>query len=228
MGKGVEHSPRGPGGEIAVKGTGNRHAVPSVPCRPERQDRTRGVRNADEDTALVRFEMSPDIRGALVRKGETPGETGQGANAVHLRSERGTDAFRAVRVTGRCIRTGPCCRSPCQITIATAAPPLRHRCASARGPDRRGSRSSFPARSISVYAPVDLRRSLTGHAVPRSDADRDGLVPDGVPPRPAADVEGAWSVGCSSCGAVRTHLSAAVRSGKPLSRRTYAPGVSST
>ncbi|WEH33856.1 hypothetical protein PZB75_11025 [Streptomyces sp. AM 4-1-1] len=89
-----EFNQLGPNGGITVKGTENfvtqsREYLEGLSSRTAR----RGGRNADKYTALVRFEMSPGARDALVSAGKTPGEIGQDINAVHLKSERGADAF---------------------------------------------------------------------------------------------------------------------------------------
>ncbi|MGW0881758.1 polymorphic toxin-type HINT domain-containing protein [Streptomyces sp. NPDC002671] len=89
-----EFAQLGANGEITVKGTENfvtqsREYLEGLRARTAR----RGGRNADKYTILVRFEMSPGTREALISAGKTPGEIGQDINAVHLKSERGADTF---------------------------------------------------------------------------------------------------------------------------------------
>ncbi|MFF2920975.1 hypothetical protein ACFVTP_00940 [Streptomyces celluloflavus] len=52
-----------------------------------------GGRNAGEYTALVRFEMTPGTRSALISSGKTPDKIGRGVGTVHLKSERGHETF---------------------------------------------------------------------------------------------------------------------------------------
>ncbi|MEU0103547.1 polymorphic toxin-type HINT domain-containing protein [Streptomyces sp. NPDC006267] len=89
-----EFNQLGTNGEITVRGTENfvtqnREYLEGL----RRQTHRRGGRNADKYTVLVRFEMSPGTRDALIAAGKRPGEIGQDVNAVHLKSERGFDTY---------------------------------------------------------------------------------------------------------------------------------------
>ncbi|MGW5938065.1 hypothetical protein ACWIG3_31235 [Streptomyces celluloflavus] len=53
----------------------------------------KGGRNADKYTALVRFEMTPGTRSALISSGKSPDRIGRDVGAVHLKSERGHETF---------------------------------------------------------------------------------------------------------------------------------------
>lgn len=50
-------------------------------------------RNADKYAVLVRNEMAPGTRGALIAAGKTPNQIGQDPNSVHLKSERGWNTY---------------------------------------------------------------------------------------------------------------------------------------
>ncbi|GAA2849888.1 hypothetical protein Acy02nite_00040 [Actinoplanes cyaneus] len=84
----------GPNGEITVKGTEN-FVTQSRSYLEGLRSRVggRGGRNADKYTALVRFEMAPGTRDALIAAGKKPEEIGQDINAVHLKMERGSETF---------------------------------------------------------------------------------------------------------------------------------------
>ncbi len=89
-----EFNQLGTNGEITVRGTENfvtqdREYLEGL----RHQTHRRGGRNADKYTVLVRFEMSPGTRDALIAAGKSPGEIGQDVNAVHLKSERGFDTY---------------------------------------------------------------------------------------------------------------------------------------
>ncbi|MGW2263742.1 hypothetical protein [Streptomyces koyangensis] len=89
-----EFNQLGTNGEITVRGTENfvtqdREYLEGL----WHQTRRRGGRNAEKYTVLVRFEMSPGTRDALIAAGKRPGEIGRDVNAVHLKSGRGFDAY---------------------------------------------------------------------------------------------------------------------------------------
>jgi RHS repeat-associated protein len=89
-----EFNQLGTNGEITVRGTENfvtqdREYLEGL----RHQTHRRGGRNAEKYTVLVRFEMSPGTRDALIAAGKRPGEIGQDVNAVHLKSERGFDTY---------------------------------------------------------------------------------------------------------------------------------------
>lgn len=89
-----EFNQLGTNGEITVRGTENfvtqdREYLEGL----RHQTHRRGGRNAEKYTVLVRFEMSPGTRDALIAAGKRPGEIGQDVNAVHLKSGRGFDTY---------------------------------------------------------------------------------------------------------------------------------------
>ncbi|MCE7078731.1 HINT domain-containing protein [Streptomyces sp. ST2-7A] len=89
-----EFAQLGPNGEITVKGTENFVTQDSGYLEGlRRQTHRKGGRNAEKYTVLVRFEMSPGTRDALIAAGKNPNEIGQDINAVHLKSERGFDTY---------------------------------------------------------------------------------------------------------------------------------------
>ncbi|SCD50642.1 intein C-terminal splicing region [Streptomyces sp. TverLS-915] len=89
-----EFNQLGPNGEITVRGTENfvtqdREYLEGLRYQTHRK----GGRNAEKYTVLVRYEMSPGARDALIAVGKSPGEIGHDVNAVHLKSERGFDTY---------------------------------------------------------------------------------------------------------------------------------------
>ncbi|WP_435192926.1 polymorphic toxin-type HINT domain-containing protein [Streptomyces sp. NRRL F-5630] len=89
-----EFNQLGPNGEITVRGTENfvtqdREYLEGLRYQTHRK----GGRNAEKYTVLVRYEMSPGTRDALIAVGKSPGEIGHDVNAVHLKSERGFDTY---------------------------------------------------------------------------------------------------------------------------------------
>ncbi|QRF06122.1 hypothetical protein G9U55_08525 [Streptomyces koyangensis] len=89
-----EFNQLGTNGEITVRGTENFFTQDREYLEGLRhQTHRRGGRNAEKYTVLVRFEMSPGTRDALIAAGKRTGEIGQDVNAVHLKSERGFDTY---------------------------------------------------------------------------------------------------------------------------------------
>ncbi|MGW2046970.1 ricin-type beta-trefoil lectin domain protein [Streptomyces sp. NPDC001858] len=89
-----EFNQLGTNGDITVRGTENfvtqdREYLEGLRYQTHR----RGGRNAEKYTVLVRYEMSPGTRDALIAAGKSPDEIGQDVNAVHLKSERGFDTY---------------------------------------------------------------------------------------------------------------------------------------
>ncbi|MER6786184.1 RHS repeat-associated core domain-containing protein [Streptomyces sp. NPDC000658] len=89
-----EFNKLGANGEITVRGTENfvtqdREYLEGLRYQTHRK----GGRNAEKYTVLVRFEMSPGTRDALITAGKNQDEIGQDINAVHLKSERGFDTY---------------------------------------------------------------------------------------------------------------------------------------
>jgi hypothetical protein len=89
-----EYKQLGPKGEITVKGTENfvtqsRSYLEGL----ARRVGGRGGRNAEKYTVLVRYEMSPGTRDALIAAGKEPAEIGNDINSVHLKSERGAQTY---------------------------------------------------------------------------------------------------------------------------------------
>jgi hypothetical protein len=89
-----EFAQLGSNGEISVKGTEN-FVTQSRGYLEGLRSRVggRGGRNAEKYSVLVRYEMNPGTRDALVAAGKEPGEIGQDLNAVHLKMERGFETF---------------------------------------------------------------------------------------------------------------------------------------
>ncbi|MFI7455511.1 DNRLRE domain-containing protein [Nonomuraea sp. NPDC049714] len=89
-----EFNQLGPNGEITVKGTENfvtqsREYLEGL----RRQTARKGGRNADKYVVLVRYEMAPGTRDALIAASKTPDQIGQDPNSVHLKSERGWNTY---------------------------------------------------------------------------------------------------------------------------------------
>ncbi len=84
----------GDNGEITVRGTEN-FVTESRSYLEGLRDRfaRRGGRNAEKYAVLVRYEMQPGTRDALVAAGKLPNDIGQDLNAVHLKTERGFQTF---------------------------------------------------------------------------------------------------------------------------------------
>ncbi len=89
-----EYKQLGPKGEITVKGTDN-FVTQSRPylLGLRNQVQSRGGRNAEKYTVLVRYEMSSDVLDALIAAGKRPNEIGHDLNAIHLKIERGAETF---------------------------------------------------------------------------------------------------------------------------------------
>ncbi|RAG82056.1 hypothetical protein DN069_29625 [Streptacidiphilus pinicola] len=89
-----EYRQLGPKGEITVKGTEN-FVTQSREYLQGLRDRftRRGGRNAEKYTILMRYEMAPGTRDAMVAAGKLPEDIGSDINAIHLKSERGSDTF---------------------------------------------------------------------------------------------------------------------------------------
>jgi hypothetical protein len=89
-----EFNQLGPNGEITVKGTENfvtqsRGYLEGLRSRVA----SRGGPNADKYSVLVRYEMAPGTRDALIAAGKSPEDIGQDLNAVQLKMERGAETF---------------------------------------------------------------------------------------------------------------------------------------
>jgi RHS repeat-associated protein len=89
-----EFNQLGTNGEITVKGTENfvtqsRGYLEGLRSRVA----SRGGPNADKYSVLVRYEMAPGTRDALIAAGKSPEDIGQDLNAVQLKMERGAETF---------------------------------------------------------------------------------------------------------------------------------------
>jgi hypothetical protein len=89
-----EFAQLGSNGEITLRGTENFVTKSRSYLEGLRNNTVRrGGRNAEKYSVLVRYEMEPGTRDALIAAGKEPGEIGQGLNAVHLKMERGAETF---------------------------------------------------------------------------------------------------------------------------------------
>jgi RHS repeat-associated protein len=89
-----EFNQLGSNGEITVRGTEN-FVTQSRPYLERLRDTfvRRGGRNAEKYPILVKFEMQPGTRDALIAAGKSSDEIGQDLSAIHLKTERGADNY---------------------------------------------------------------------------------------------------------------------------------------